>query len=181
MTCRKWDIGNFIELLENQLSSEDYDLMNNHINFCFDCQIQFMAVVDSLSSDKCSIDWTGLNDSLNQSANYGQSTGGVSNLILVSLDAYKTQATYAPGTLPIIGYRCNNKYSRLDFYKLIKYLQERCVEIKDQRVRLQTRKMELKEERLRLKERCTELKQQRFRLNQQFETIKQTASLNKPD
>src|SRR5262245_54316749 len=66
MTCRKWTIGHFIRLLEDQLSSAMSWQLNAHIDYCFDCQVRFMAVSDSLSINKCSVDWLGLEYCLNQ-------------------------------------------------------------------------------------------------------------------
>src|SRR5687767_9212363 len=67
MSCGKFGIGQFIQFLEGQLPPVIYQQINTHIDYCFDCQVRFMSVADSITSSSCSVDWEGLNDVLNES------------------------------------------------------------------------------------------------------------------
>src|SRR5688572_9678585 len=67
MACSTFGINQLIQFIEGQLPPSIYQQLNTHVDYCFDCQVLFMSVADSLTSSSCSVNWEGLNEVLNQS------------------------------------------------------------------------------------------------------------------
>jgi hypothetical protein len=135
MRCCSKNIFNIFQFCTSELPKQIYIALDRHIEYCFKCQLRFMAIEDSLLNNSCSIDQAGLNEILEYSYSgdpprWCKGTG----LKLITKEEL----------LP------SSKDKDISFEQLRIQLRERRVELQKQRGRLQEQRGRLQEQQQRL-------------------------------